>query len=55
MLISEWEGFVYILSGSFEEVSEKKGYRTWFRVARQQYLDQWEKAIQPCRQTLREM
>lgn len=52
MLIAEWEDFVYILAGSYEDVSiRKKGYRTWYKVEKQRYYSQWENAVHLCRQT----
>ena len=51
MLIAEREENVYILAGNFEELLEKKGYHTWFKVEKKRYYDQWEKTLQLCRET----
>ena len=45
LLIAEKENFVYILTGSFEQILEKRGYHTWFKVEKQRYYSQWAKAI----------
>ena len=49
--IAEQNEFVYILYGIYEQVSEGVGYHTWFKVDKQRYYDQWEKAIALCHKT----
>lgn len=50
ILIAERDEMVYILTGNFEKLLEKKGYHTWFKVEKSRYYHQWEKAIDLCRQ-----
>ena len=49
ILIAEHDAFIYILQGSFEEVFDKKGYYTWFKVEKERYYSQWKRAIVLCR------
>lgn len=50
LLIAEHDEFVYILTGSFEDLLAEKGYRTWFKVEKSRYFRQWEQAVQLARQ-----
>ncbi|GCE12023.1 hypothetical protein [Tengunoibacter tsumagoiensis] len=42
-MIVEWERYIYILGGSFEDVGTR-GYDTWFKVQSDRYFSQWEQA-----------
>lgn len=46
MLVAEDQTFVYVITGNWE-IGE--GQRTWFKVEKDRYYRQWEKAIQFCR------
>ncbi|GCE09187.1 hypothetical protein [Dictyobacter aurantiacus] len=47
ILIAEKDGFVYVLRGEFENI-QTEGYGIWFKVERNRYFSEWEKAIQMC-------
>jgi hypothetical protein len=49
IMIIKHDAFIYVLEADFDRM-EIEGYRTWFKVAEQTYLNQWQSAIQACRQ-----
>jgi hypothetical protein len=46
IVIAEKDDLVYILQGNFDD----DGYHNWFKVYKTQYLEEWQKAIQACRE-----
>ena len=47
IVIAAKEDFVYILQGTF---NDSAGYHCWFKVRKDLYLAEWQKAIQACRE-----
>jgi len=48
--IASNDDYVYILEGDADAPADK-GYFAWFKVSRETYLAEWQKAIELCRKT----